>query len=627
MSVSKDHTACRICLNLVDYESSVSLNSESKVGTALKILFHKYFPELDLNITQNPVLCLSCHALLKTYFEFTSICTDNKKDMSLECDTKDENTIENIIKQIELPKILSDNTEELERDAQEFFIRPEEVYVKVENDDSNRDSPEAGMDNSSHPVVPMFQLWEYNQLETCQIETQAHHTTSKVIIMKKSMQRGKRKHVTLRIEQKAAILDKLKRGISGRKLAHEFGVGTSAISDIKRNSAKIERFLKKCYVGPGSRKTLKKAEYPEMEAELYSWFVKQRDNHVRMSYEILAEKGRQLFQKHYGRDTFVASRGWIENFKKRHGLRHLKICPEDLLNKTSTVTPFVRNLSETIRENGLLPTQIYNADGSGLFWKILPDKIVGTGSKLSKEQLTFLACTNSNSTHKLKLLVVGKSKNPREFENASLPVEYTSSPNTRMAPQILKEWFHYSFLRQPIVQNAIRLIKLQYRRSLLAHVLSLMVDQKDDVQKCIKSLTLKDAVCLLHKSWEKVPTMCQEKCWSKIFSGNFDDTVYESEDLSVSLSALHELRQQTRECYDNILDMLTVVCKEKLTDEEMFQWVEETENKYQVNTTEEVPSGSEDEDSESQSVPKISHEDAIKCFSVGLQWAKKTRSN
>lgn len=53
---------------------------------------------------------------------------------------------------------------------------------------------------------------------------------------------GKRKHVTLSIEQKAAILDKLKRNVSGKQLAREYGVGTSTISDIKKNSCKIERY-------------------------------------------------------------------------------------------------------------------------------------------------------------------------------------------------------------------------------------------------------------------------------------------------------------------------------------------------------------------------------------------------
>lgn len=52
---------------------------------------------------------------------------------------------------------------------------------------------------------------------------------------------GKRKHITLPLGQKAEILDKLRRGVSGKKLAQEYGIGTSTISDIKKNSGKIEK--------------------------------------------------------------------------------------------------------------------------------------------------------------------------------------------------------------------------------------------------------------------------------------------------------------------------------------------------------------------------------------------------
>lgn len=46
------------------------------------------------------------------------------------------------------------------------------------------------------------------------------------------------------------------------------------------------------------------------------------------------------------------------------------------------------------------------------------------GRTASKERVTFLACTNADSTHKLKTMVIGKARNPRAFRNcASLPVE------------------------------------------------------------------------------------------------------------------------------------------------------------------------------------------------------------
>ncbi|KAK9711001.1 hypothetical protein QE152_g25704 [Popillia japonica] len=65
-------------------------------------------------------------------------------------------------------------------------------------------------------------------------------------------------------------------------------------------------FIQNTFSEPGKRRTLRKAEYPRMEAELYSWFVKQRSKHVVISSEILAEKAKHLYMKHYGNDKFIA---------------------------------------------------------------------------------------------------------------------------------------------------------------------------------------------------------------------------------------------------------------------------------------------------------------------------------
>ncbi|CAH1954517.1 unnamed protein product [Acanthoscelides obtectus] len=103
-----------------------------------------------------------------------------------------------------------------------------------------------------------------------------------------------RKHISLSIRKRSEILDKLKRGDSGKKLAAMYGVGKSTISDIKKNRGKIGAFMKKCISGPGSRKTLRTAEHPEMEKKLYEWFLQQRDRHIPASYAILAEKSKYL---------------------------------------------------------------------------------------------------------------------------------------------------------------------------------------------------------------------------------------------------------------------------------------------------------------------------------------------
>ena len=50
---------------------------------------------------------------------------------------------------------------------------------------------------------------------------------------------SKRKRVVLPLKDKVEIIESLKNGESGSKLAQMYGVGTSTISDIKKNSDSI----------------------------------------------------------------------------------------------------------------------------------------------------------------------------------------------------------------------------------------------------------------------------------------------------------------------------------------------------------------------------------------------------
>lgn len=54
----------------------------------------------------------------------------------------------------------------------------------------------------------------------------------------------KRQHKTLTLAEKNDILQQLSSGLSGKILADKYGVGTSTISDIKKNSDKIKRYVR-----------------------------------------------------------------------------------------------------------------------------------------------------------------------------------------------------------------------------------------------------------------------------------------------------------------------------------------------------------------------------------------------
>ncbi|GBN68192.1 Tigger transposable element-derived protein 4 [Araneus ventricosus] len=77
------------------------------------------------------------------------------------------------------------------------------------------------------------------------------------------------------------------------------------------------------------------------------------------------------------------------------------------------------------------PENIFNADETALFFQCLPQKTLTFkkekcfGGKQSKERLTVMLGANMTGHQKLKLLVIGRSKNPRCFKGAkSLEADY-----------------------------------------------------------------------------------------------------------------------------------------------------------------------------------------------------------
>ena len=57
-----------------------------------------------------------------------------------------------------------------------------------------------------------------------------------------------------------------------------------------------------------------------------------------------------------------------------------------------------------------------------------------------------MACSNSTGTHKLPLMFVGKSLNPRCFKHVSLPVKYYSQKNAWVDTNIFTDWFKKHFV-------------------------------------------------------------------------------------------------------------------------------------------------------------------------------------
>lgn len=98
---------------------------------------------------------------------------------------------------------------------------------------------------------------------------------------------------------------------------------------------------------------------------------------------------------------------------------------------------------------------------------------------------------------------------------------------------------YYTALTQPMNQNLIRLTKLFYRKSLLAHLF--MSSESKKISKCLKIFNLKDAIFLLNNAWENLTPNKIKKCWHKIQLNQFESNFVGYEDDLIPLSIPREI--------------------------------------------------------------------------------------
>ena len=211
-------------------------------------------------------------------------------------------------------------------------------------------------------------------------------------------------------------------------IAQEFNVTKSTISSSLKKKEKILEAFESSRFGPG-RKWLRTAAHADIEDAVLLWFKQARSLSVPVSGPQF--KARELVTS-LGHREFVCSSGWLERFKARHGIVFQMSGESALVTEDMTSDWLGTKLPTLLSE--YQPTDIFNADETGLFWKCLPDKTLHmkdelcSGGKRSKERIMVLVCANMTGTEKLPLLVIGRFAKPRCFKNVrTLSVQYEAN--------------------------------------------------------------------------------------------------------------------------------------------------------------------------------------------------------
>ena len=365
----------------------------------------------------------------------------------------------------------------------------------------------------------------------------------------------KRKFNTLTLERKKAVLDEIDAHPERLKseIAREYSIPVSTLSTILKNREKIEECLANAGNGKG-RKRHRATEFPEVEKAVYRWFVQKRDLQIPISGPFLQQKAIH-FARALKYDSFTASNGWLSGFKKRHGIVFRTVSGESAAVDHETCDSWKDEVLPSLLKD-YKPSDIFNADETGLFFKCLPNRSLmlstetGHGGKHSKERLSLLLGVNMDGTEKLPSLIIGKSKKPRCFAGVkSLPVEYTANRKAWMTNEIFSAWLlkidrqmtragrkillfvdncsahsptpplksvrveylppNTTSVLQPLDLGVIQNFKTLYRMEVIRKIL-------DDIDNNVTtSMNVLFAIRLVHKSWRNVTATTVARCFRK----------------------------------------------------------------------------------------------------------------
>lgn len=488
----------------------------------------------------------------------------------------------------------------------------------------------------------------------------------------------KRKRNVVTLEKKLDALKRVDKGQSIKSICTDLDVGRSTLADWIKNRAQIESWCTKMASNTGlaGRSTMKPAENHKLDDALFYWFTQVREKGSPISGPILQEKAMSLNKEMGGDQNFAASLGWLDRWKKRHGVRQIGICGEKLSADSTEMEFFKGKFLDMVKKEGLTPEQVYNCDETGLNFKLIPRNTLASSSeknaagfKISKERTTLLVAANASGSHKLPLVMIGKAAKPRALKNLnmeSFPVKYRYQKNSWMTSDIFLDWFMKEFvpavkcflkkkklpqkavllldnapshpsedelekdgikakflppnvtsLIQPMDQGVIENIKRRYRKRLLQFLIE-GIDDGAEVIQHLKLVNMKTVGYWAASSWDEIPKESLVKAWRKLWP-SVESLVFETND---SLQIVRDDSDVNNEVFSNMFKLLPG----NVPDVEVEAWLSPSTDEQDL-TDEEIiaaVNNTEDEtDTEDEPIEKdtgISHTEATKILDEALRY-------
>ncbi|XP_033222471.1 jerky protein homolog-like [Belonocnema kinseyi] len=271
----------------------------------------------------------------------------------------------------------------------------------------------------------------------------------------------KRKRLTF--EEKYQLLRVVKAGASKQYVLQKYGVSETMYRKLLSRETDLNNKVESYEYQ--NKKSSRTCSDVRLDAAIFEWFKQARDRGDQVSGPIIQEKARILDEKLNGSQTFKASSGWLYGFKRRYSIR---MKGEKSCNDPLGAAEILPVLKTKIESENIKLDNIYNADESGILWRLLTgctlhlriEEKEALEREECKDRVTALFCANVSGSHRIPLLLIGKSETPtcldnlittnsedQRFKNLdSLGVLYTHQDNAWMDKSIFLLWYKEVFI-------------------------------------------------------------------------------------------------------------------------------------------------------------------------------------
>ncbi|XP_033215996.1 tigger transposable element-derived protein 2-like [Belonocnema kinseyi] len=274
------------------------------------------------------------------------------------------------------------------------------------------------------------------------------------------------KRQRLSFKEQYELVSLVKAGTTKQDIIRKYGISEATYKRVLSREADLNNKVNDFeYL---NKKTSKTSSDVVLDAAVFDWFKQASERGDPISGPIIQEKARILNEELNGSRTFKASNGWLNGFKRRYGIQSSRKNDEKLPENPLSAAEFSKILKAKIESENLILDNIYNADESEILWRQLTactlalhlEEEEAAAREQGRDQLTALFCANASGSHRIPLLIIGKSETPKCLINLihktskdqrlkrleRLGVTYTYQNSASMDTFIFMLWYKEEFI-------------------------------------------------------------------------------------------------------------------------------------------------------------------------------------